>query len=262
MRFVWLAWKAIAKIRRMAVYIYSEQQIESIIRATKRFRLRNCAVAAALLIAACLVAFLRPEWIFGARAQARMWVLAALFVFVAGPLVDTLWRWRSRPLRLQRVLRERTIEVSAEGVTVSGAPRVRQLARSEIRRAEEVPWGLYLRSPNRYRWILIPAKIDSFDAVKQEIAEMGIPIVPSASPPNWEELVGAVVFVGTMLCAIFAHSASVLAANLLISALVAVVGFLIIGASPDNLPKMRWARFGIFLPVAMTASMLWTALQK
>ncbi len=246
----------------MAVYIYSEQQIESIIRATKRFRLRNCAVATVILVAACLVASFRPECIFGAREQARIWVVAVLFVFVAGPLVDTLWRWTSRPLRLQRFLRERKIEVSAEGVTVSGAPSVRRLACNEIQSADEVPWGLYLRSPNRYRWILIPAKIEGFEQVKREIAEMGIPIVRSAAPPNWEELAGAVVFIGTMLCAIFAHSASVLAANLLISVLVAVVGFLIVSASPDNLPKMRWARFGIFLPVAMTASMLWTAMGK
>jgi len=244
----------------MAVYLYSEPQIESIIRATKRFRLRNCAVAAAILVAACLVALLRPTWIFGAREQARIWVLAALFIFVAGPLTETLWRWKSRSLKLEQTLRERRVEVSAEGVKISGAPSIRQLARSEIQRADEVPWGLYLRSSNRYRWILIPAKIGGFEEVKREIAAMGIPIAQSAIPPNWEELAGALVFIGTMLCAIFAHSTGVLAVNLIVSVLVAVVGFLIVSADPENLPKMRWARFGIFLPVAMTASMLWAAM--
>jgi hypothetical protein len=62
-----------------------------------------------------------------------------------------------------------------------------------------------------------------------------------------------------MICAIFAQSAWVLGVNLLISLVVAVGGFVIVGANPENAPKMRWARLGIFLPVAMTASMLWGA---
>ena len=83
----------------------------------------------------------------------------------------------------------------------------------------------------------------------------------AAIPPNWEELVGAVVFIAMMLCAVFARSAAVLTADLVISVMVAVVGFAVISANPDNLRKMRWVRFGIFLPVAMTGSMLWTALR-
>lgn len=136
---------------------------------------------------------------------------------------------------------------------------MQKLAQAEIRRAEQVPWGIYLRSSNRYRWILIPAKIEGFAALQREIGEMGIPIVPAAIAPNCEEFVGVLVFAGTMICAIFAHSTRVLAANLFISIVVAVAGFAIVSANPENLPKMRWARLGIFLPVLMTASMLWMA---
>jgi len=246
----------------MAVYIYSQREIESIIRASKRFRLRNCAVALAVLIAACLVAISRPEWIFGAHIQARAWVVSALFIFVAGPLGDTVLRWKARPVELEQSLRKMQIEVSAEGVVVSGSSSVKQFKLAEIVCAEEVSWGLYLRSPERYRWILIPAKIDGFEALKRELRELRIPIVEAAIPPNWEELVGAIVFCATMLCAVFARSTSVLAANFLISVLVAAGGFLIVSANPDNLPKMRWARLGIFLPVVMTASMLWLAMRK
>jgi hypothetical protein len=261
MQFVWPAPKAGAKIRRMATYIYSECEIESIIDATKRFRLRFCAVAALILAAACIVALVRPEWIFGVREHARVWVVCALSVFFAGPLVDNLWRWKSRTVKLEESLRKRRVEVSAGGISLHGSASVRRLERSEIQRAEEVSWGLYLRSPNRYRWILIPAQIDGFETVKREVAELGVPIVQAAIPPNWEEFLGVLVFTATMLCAIFSRSASVLAADLLLSTLVAVGGFLIVSANPDNLPKMRWARFGIFLPVAMPASMLWMAVQ-
>jgi hypothetical protein len=166
--------------------------------------------------------------------------MAALFVFFVGPLGENLWPGRSRPLKLERSLR---------------------LEWTEVQRAEQVPWGLYLRSSNRYRWLHIPAKIQNFAALKQEISQARTPIVQAAAPPNWEEFAGVLIFAATMFCAIFAHSARVLAANLLISALVAFCGFLVIGANPDNLPKMRWARFGIFLPVLMTASMLWLAVR-
>lgn len=262
MRFVWPGRNAGARIRRMAVYIYSEREIENIIRAAKRLRLSYCAVAASILAAAGVVARARPEWIFGAHEHARTWVLVALFVFLAGPLADNLWRWKSRPIKLEESLRRTMVEVSAEGICVSGASSAKQLARNEIQRAEEVWWGLYLRSSDRYRWILIPAKIDGFEALKRDLRELGIPIVQATIPPNWEELAGVLVFTATMVCAIFAHNASVLAANLLISLLVAAGGFLIVSANPDNLPKMRWARLGIFLPVAMTASMLWLAMRK
>jgi hypothetical protein len=90
---------------------------------------------------------------------------------------------------------------------------------------------------------------------------MNVPIMVAAVPPNWEELAGATAFIATMLCAVFARSAEVLTADLVISVVVAVIGFAVVSANPENLGKMRWARFGIFLPVAMTGSMLWRVLQ-
>ena len=160
---------------------------------------------------------------------------------------------------LAESLRAVRVEVCAEEVRLLEMGSVRQLARSEIRRAEEVSWGVYLRTASRYRWILIPRKIEEFETVKREIEEMGIPVVQAGIPPNWEEFAGVLVFTGTMICAIFAHTAWVLGINLLVSLAVAVGGFVIVGANPENAPKMRWARLGIFLPVAMTASMLWAA---
>jgi hypothetical protein len=246
----------------MSVYFYGEQQIESMVRATRRFRLFFCAFSISILVAACGVAFLRPEWIFGVHQHARLWVIAALTIFVAGPLLDNLWRWRSRLAAMQESLQRTVIEVSEEAVRVERASGMRQLSRSDIQRAEEVSWGLYLRTANRYCWLMVPAQIDGFESLKREIEEMGIPIVRAAVPPNWEEPAGVVVCGATILCAIFTRSTGVLAVNLGISLLVAVAGFLVVSANPDNLPKMRWARFGIFLPAAMTASMLWMALQR
>jgi hypothetical protein len=243
----------------MGVYSYREREIEGIVGNMKRLRMAYCVGAAAILVASGVVAMVRPEWIFGAGERARAWVLFALFVFFGGPLGENLWRWKKRPVKLEEALRAVRVEVCAEEVRLFEAGSVRQLKRSEIRRAEEVSWGMYLRTANRYRWILIPRKIEEFEAVKAEIEEIGIPVVEAGIAPNCEEFVGVVVFAGTMICAIFAQSAWVLGVNLLISLVVAVGGFVIVGANPENAPKMRWARLGIFLPVAMTASMLWGA---
>ena len=245
----------------MAVYRYSEERVESIIRATKGLRLRYCAVAAGILGAACVVAVTRPEWIFGPHQQARMWVLLALGIFVAGPLADTVWCWKSRPEKLAKSLRATRVVVGEEEVSITAADSMTHLQRSEIAGAQETCWGIYLRSANRHQWILVSSQMDEFHEFRNELQRMNIPIVASAIPPNWEELAGAVAFIGTMLCAVFARSAAVLTADLVISVTVAVIGFAVVSANPENLAKMRWARFGIFLPVAMTGSMLWTALQ-
>jgi len=245
----------------MAVYSYSENRIESIIGATKRLRLRYCVVAGGVLAAACVVGVNRPDWIFGPHQQARMWVVASLVLFVAGPLADTVWRWKSRPENVAASLRETEVVVGEEEVSITTADSVRHLTRGEITRAEEVCWGVYLRSADRYRWILVSSQMDGFVGFKRELERWGIPIRAAAIPPNWEELAGAVVFIAMMLCAVFARSAAVLTADLVISVVVAVVGFAVISANPENLGKMRWVRLGIFLPVAMTGSMLWTALR-
>ena len=158
-------------------------------------------------------------------------------------------------------LRGTRVAVGQNEVSVMTGESVRVLQRSDIVGAQEVGWGIYLRSANRYRWILVSSQMDGFRQFGSELENMGIPIVAAAVPPNWEELAGAAAFIATMLCAVFARSAEVLTADLVISAIVAVIGFGVISANPENLGKMRWARFGIFLPVAMTGSMLWTALR-
>lgn len=243
----------------MGVYVYSERQIGNLVESSKHLRARFCAGAAVVLVAAAIVAGVRPAWIFGAQNHARLWVMAALFVFFLGPLGENLVRWKSRAENLRRSLWNFRVEVSEIGIHVSGASGIRELRREEILRVEEVGWGLYLRTAERYRWILIPARLDGFASLKHELAQMEIPLAESKVAPNWEEFAGVLVFAATMICAIFAHSRTVLAVDLAISVMVAVAGFVVVSANPENLPKMRWARLGIFLPVLMTASMLWSA---
>jgi hypothetical protein len=84
-----------------------------------------------------------------------------------------------------------------------------------------------LRTADRYRWILIPGKIEEFEAMRRKSPEIGIPVVGGEASSELGGVRGVLVFTGTMICAILAHSTRV--------------------------------RLGIFLPVVMTASMLWSA---
>jgi protein-S-isoprenylcysteine O-methyltransferase Ste14 len=109
---------------------------------------------------------------------------------------------------------------------------------------------------------VIPRKIDGYEAIKRELGAMGVSAVKTTIPPNWEEFVGMLLFFGTGICALTVHNIPLLIVNLLLSALLSFGWFFVINANPDvlKLPRMRWARFGAFLPVVFAAAGLWFAL--
>lgn len=152
---------------------------------------------------------------------------------------------------MRNSLRDTRIEVASGTVGVSGPfGYKRQLSINEIVRAEEayLGTGLYLRTSNRYRWILIPGKLDGYEAIKRKLAEAGVAVVKGFIPTNGEEFVFVLLFIGTMLCAIIVHDTRILLANLVIAVVVSVSGFLIVNANPDN-HQVRRARIGAFIPV-------------
>jgi hypothetical protein len=238
----------------MAVYTYSEQQIERMVGKSRRLRIRFCVAAIVTLLMAVLLGFDRPTLpIF--HEPVRAWVIALLTSLFLFPLVKTIWRWRRWPDLMRSSLRETRVEVASGTVGVSGPfGYKRQLSISEIVRAEEpyLGTGLYLRTSNRYRWTLIPRKLDGYEAIKRELAAAGDGVVKRFIPTNWEEFVLVLLFIGTILCATMAHDTRILFANLVIAVIVSVSGFLIIGANPDN-HQIRRARVGVFIPVVFAA---------
>jgi hypothetical protein len=237
----------------MAVYVYSEQQIERMVGKSRRLRIRLCVAAIVILVITVLLAFYRPTLpIF--HEPFRAWGLALLTSLLLFPL-KTAWRWRKWPDLMKSSLRETRVEVASGTVGVSGPfGYKRQLSISEIVRAEEpyLGTGLYLRTSNRYRWILIPRKLDGYDAIKRELAVAGAAVVKRIIPTNGEEFVFVLLFVGTILCATIAHDTRILLANLVIAVVVSVSGFLIVNANPEN-NQIRRARIGVFIPVVFAA---------
>ncbi|HTD22875.1 MAG TPA: hypothetical protein VK738_09495 [Terriglobales bacterium] len=249
-----------AKIHRMATYGYSEQHIENMVGRNLMIRRRVCVIA--LTVLACLLAFYVSVWFFGAHDWLPTWVVPVLLGVFLHPLINYIRSWKNYRGKLEESLRKMKVEISPERISMfSSSLPVRQLERSEIQRAEDASLfgggGFYLRTPNRYRWLLIPREIESCEIAKSELIAMGIPIMTKSLPPNWEEFVGVLGFCTTLMCPLFAHSKSVLTVNLLLSLLVALAMFFIISANPDNLPRMRWVRFFGFLPVVVTGLMLW-----
>jgi hypothetical protein len=72
--------------------------------------------------------------------------------------------------------------------------------------------------------------------------------VRTSFPPNWEELLGVLLFIGTAVCAFSAHSVRVLPLNLFVALLISFAGFFIISSNPDTLPRDSRRFFSWFLP--------------
>jgi len=237
----------------MAVYLYSEDQIERMVAKSRRLRLRFGVAAIVILVMALLLAFYRPTLpIF--REPFRAWVIAVITALLV-PLGKAIWRWRKWPDTMRSALRETRVEVCSGIVSVSGPfGYKRQLSFSEIIRAEEpyLGTGLYLRTSNRYRWILIPRKLDGYEALKRELPITGAAAVRRFIPTNGEEFVFVLLFIGTILCATMVRDTRILLANLVIAVGVSIAGFLIVNANPDN-HQIRRARIGVFIPVVFAA---------
>jgi hypothetical protein len=239
----------------MAVYVYSDQQIERMVGKSRRLRIRFGVAAVVILAMAVLLAFYRPTLPIYYE-PVRAWVIALLTSLVLFPLVRTIRRWRRWPDLMRSSLRETRVEIGSGAVDVSGPfGYKRRLSISEIIRVEEPYWGtgLYLRTSNRYRWILIPRKLDGYEEIKRELAVAGAGVVKRIIiPTNWEEFVFILLFIGTILCATTVHDTRILLANLVIAVIVSVSGFLIVSANADNHQISR-ARIGVLIPVAFAA---------
>jgi hypothetical protein len=233
----------------MAVYVYSEEQIERMVAKSRRLRIRFGVAAIVILVMTVLLAFYRPTLpIF--REPFRAWGIAILTALLFA-VVKAIWRWRKWPDMMRSALRKTRVEVSSGILGVFGPfGYKRQLSFSEIVRAEEpyLGTGLYLLTSNRYRWILIPRKLDGYEAIKSELAMAGATVVKRFIPTNAEEFVFVLLFVGTILCSTMVHDIRILLANLVIAVGVSVSGFLIVNANPDN-HQIHRARIGVFVPL-------------
>lgn len=244
----------------MTVYACSEEQIERTVGKVRRLRIRFTVAAILIFILVLPLAYFHPDWAIFHQLY-RLWLVAFIM------LVNIIQYWRRGPELLRTSLRNMEVEVTPNAIMASYPFGYKiQLSPQEVIRAQEPSFGtgLYLRTANRYQSILVQRKFDNYAAIHQQLNQMGIPVVKTLFPPNCEGYVLMLLFIGTILCAITAHSIFVLTANLILSVLVAGGGLFLIRfvilANPGY-PQIGKARIGIFIPVVAAALGLLLALK-
>lgn len=239
----------------MAVFTYNEETIFRMVRRIKRVRIWLSVISVVWLVVDLLTAFgvLRK---LGIDIRLHGPCSNAVFVLPFVMLCQSVGGWKPLLKTMADHLRAYSVDVSPYSVRIQyGLMRQRQFSREEILRAEEPSMGagLYLRSPNRYRSILIPRRIDGYSEIKAALQAQGIPFVGKAIPGNWEDFAFVFLFCGSLLCPLLSQTRLVLELNLLVATLIGVAGFYVISANPDNMPRMRWTRFATFLPLIFAA---------
>ena len=243
-----------ATIVGMAVFTYSEATIQRLAHNVARRRKWIYAFAAAWLTVDLTVALSQLFWPEIRINFPERWVnLVFLLPLI---LIFTTFRMRKQmPERMAENMRSYSVDVSPYSVRVQSdfGPQ-RQFMRDEIVRVEEPSWGgeLILRSHNRYHRLVIPRLLDGSAQIKDELRSMGIPFARTVIPGNWEEIAIVVLGLGTILCSFSTQNRQILVANLIVAILVGIGGFLILGAKPDALSRMRWVRFVAFLPAVFS----------
>lgn len=250
------------KILRMPTYAYSEGSIHKAVCRFMRIRLWLCGASVAPLAVYLTAMFVRTDaWVTLAYLSSP-WA-EALFIVPFVLLVQAGSGWKREPIRLQKHMHAYKVTLSPDCVSVeNGVYPHLQLEREEIRCAEEPSFGggLYLRTKSRYKWLLIPLKLDGYSDLKEALGSSGVPIVRTIIPPNWEEFVLALVYCGSIVCDVAAHDRTILALNCVIVILAAILCVLILNSSSFKVRRRSWARVAVFIPAVLAVLSLFLEL--
>ena len=153
--------------------------------------------------------------------------------------------------RQSKIFREYSVQITPESVQILCGKWSTVAGRDEIIRIEEpnVGGGLYLRTANRYRSLIIPRNLDGYQEIKAVFDLREVPYLKTVLTPNWELFLLGLVVCGSLICDLATRNRIVLWVNLFVALLAGVGGFLIINANLDNRTRMRWSRFGALFPL-------------
>jgi hypothetical protein len=232
----------------------SEERIQQAIDKSRRIRIYFVITAAILLAVVVPLEFYPPELpIF--HSSFRDWFNGLVIALLVTPPIGILRKRKTWAKDTRASLEQMAVEITPSAVIASGPFGFqRELRVGEIVRIEEpsLGAGLYLRTSNRYRSILISRKLEGYEESKRELSQFGIPQVPTTLPMNWEEVLFVLLFMGTMLCAAVAHNRPLLVLNFLVTLLLVAGGFYIANAS--GLEKLqRNMRIGSCVPLIFSA---------
>jgi hypothetical protein len=247
----------------MHFYSYSESRIEELV--SKRRRIQRVVFFAGLglLLTSFLLMF------YGLQGSPRpngLWHTGFILLFVLGAqLIQKSWSSHKKDEKLRNHLAGVSATFTDEEVQIRYSKvSTRSLEWKDILRVEEpaIGGGLYLRSANRYRWLLIPKSLDDYDEIKGELARMEIPTAQKRIPTNAEEFLFVFLFCGTLISTAFVSNLSALGVIFVVAGLLVPTGIYVINANPDNRVG-RWKTIvGVFIPVSLIALKIWFVMAR
>lgn len=104
--------------------------------------------------------------------------------------------------------------------------------------------GLYLRTSNPFRWLLIPKSIDGYEEIKSGLAASAIPVTRTRLSPHWVDTLAVFIFLGSMIIVLVASNHEVLLVNLAVDVVLAALGLLVAHSRADN-RKLKF-QYGFF----------------
>lgn len=228
----------------MAVYALSPASI-----ANNAAKLRKIRIWGSIILVPLMALFLYLR-ISHSSTFGRSTEVAFIVLFVTLMTLVQPYPWRLSSRKVAAKMGDFCIEITSDAVEIRSSQFIRRIARDEIVRIEEPSWGggFYVRTPNRYRWILIPRTLERFEEIKSGLAASGIPIVRTMIPPNWEEFLFVLLFCGSVACDLFATSRLVLFVNLGVALLLGVLGFLVTATTENSRLRFK-ARLGSLIPL-------------
>jgi len=245
----------------MSAYGYSEARIEELIERGIG-RIRKTVIVCLVLVVGSILALCFHVGNFG--LSGRIGLDPFFILFVIGPgIFQFYWNRRKFCETLRRSFSQFSVVVCDGEVRVSQLwGNTRQLQREQIVRLEEpkMGGGLYLRSANRYRWLLIPRSLDEYDQIKSELTSRGIPLVKTVIAASAE---GGVICLGlcaTLILAWVSQSMPWLTADLTLSLLMAVAGICLAWANPDDRESIWKAAVPSLIPALLITSKIWLVL--
>jgi hypothetical protein len=233
----------------MAIYTMSQTAIADQARLLKRVRWWMIGVSA-VGIAISLLLITSPRGWLASQISHNV----QIFVFSGSVvlLVQMISRWR-KGLK-SKIQNPISIEITSNEIWMRSGMYCRCFRRNEIVRAEESSFGrgLFLRTSNRYRWILIPRGIDGYQEIKDNLTSNGGLIVRTKFLPNWEEFLFALLFCGTLICDLITRNRSILLVNLAVALVVGTFGIILANSFRDDRKMAIRAAFGSVFPAVMT----------
>ena len=180
-------------------------------------------------------------------------------VLCIGSLVVLLNLWN--PFTRRKVHEEiaatsriNSIEIDSDGLRMNWATWSKFIPRNEVTHVEEPPKGrgMYVRTRRRFLWYVIPRRTDRYEAIKGELAAMGIPIVQTSAPLNWGILF-VFLFCASLLCNILTQDRRVLAVNFAVALILGGAGAILTNSWTEDRRLRHRSMLGSFLPAAFAA---------